>query len=93
MQTTKYGNYSSNKFYRRNNSKLQLNYKNSDTTGSVVNLNNKTFTKDTFKLLNKCLRSESRIYLRENENKRKAPFLKIASSGTFFCNALLYQEV
>ena len=33
------------------------------------------------------LRSEPRICLRENQNKGKEPFFKIASSGTFSCSA------
>ena len=37
----------------------------------------------------KRLRSEPRICLTENQNKRKAPFLKITLSGTFSCNASL----
>ena len=52
--TAKYGNYSSNKFYRRNNAKIKnlwqkvqitarLNY---EPIRSVVNLSNQTFTKD-----------------------------------------------
>ena len=61
--TTKYGDYSSNKFYQRNNAKTKNLWQNiqstarfkSDPIGSVVNLSNKKFTKDTFKLLNKNL--------------------------------------
>ena len=40
----------------------------------------------------KRLRSEPRICLIENQNKEKEPFLKIASSGAFSCNALSLQE-
>ena len=62
--TTKYGNHSNNKFYQRNNAKTKNLWQNiqstaaifkSDPIGSEVNLSNKTFTKNTFKLSNKNL--------------------------------------
>ena len=46
-----------------------------------------TKTRSRWKL--KCFRSEPRICLSENQNKEKQLFLKIASSGTFSCNASL----
>ena len=33
-----------------------------------------------------CFLTPPRVYIRENQNKVKEPFLKIASSGTFPCN-------
>ena len=57
--TAKHGNYSSNKFYQRNNAKTKniwrkiqstVRFK-SDPPGSVINLSNKAFIKD-IKLLN-----------------------------------------
>ena len=92
--TTKYGNNKHDKLHKANHENIKKLWRTventtryqSDPIGHVINLSKKTFTKDTFQLLNKNLNfiPTSKVYNKDKLNKELESFYRLLKLKAYF---------